>query len=123
MYLGRRQAGGVLTKPVNRRRTVAVLNFKNSTSRAEATWLSTALPEMLTTELAAGEKLRTIAGGEVAQMKMSLALPASESLSAQTLSQVGEIRADHTATPYLTAQPGGVVRIRNREPGERVRIH
>jgi hypothetical protein len=68
-------------------------------------------------------EIADIAGGEVSQMKMSLALPASESRSAQTLSQVGEIRADHTATPYLTAQPGGVVRIRNREPGERVRIH
>ncbi len=69
---------------------MAVLNFKNSTSRPEAAWLSTALPEMLTTELAAGEKLRTITGEEVAQMKMDLSLPDSDSLSAQTLSQVGK---------------------------------
>jgi eukaryotic-like serine/threonine-protein kinase len=96
----------------NRRRTVAVLNFRNSTSRPEAAWLSTALPEMLTTELAAGEKLRTITGEEVAQMKMNLSLPDSDSLSAQTLSQVGKtMGADLVVLGSYVALPDGKLRV------------
>ena len=98
--------------PLNRRRTVAVLNFKNSTSRPEAAWLSTALPEMLTTELAAGEKLRTITGEEVAQMKMNLSLPDSDTLAAQTLSQVGKtLGADLVVLGSYVALPGGKLRV------------
>ena len=69
LYLHGRPPREIAHKPMSRRRTVAVLNFKNSTSRPEAAWLSTAIPEMLTTELAAGEKLHTITGEEVAQMR------------------------------------------------------
>jgi serine/threonine protein kinase/tetratricopeptide (TPR) repeat protein len=99
-------------KPLSRRRTVAVLNFKNSTSRPEAVWLSTALPEMLTTELAAGEKLRTIPGEEVAQMKMNLSLPDSDALTAQTLSQVGKtLGADLVVLGSYVALPGGKLRV------------
>jgi len=102
----------VATKPLNRRRTVAVLNLKNSTSRPEAAWLSTALPEMLTTELAAGEQLRTITGDEVAQMKMDLSLPDSDSLSAQNLSQVGKTTgADLVVLGSYVDLPGGKLRV------------
>ena len=41
--------------PVTARRAVAVLGFKNLSGRSDEAWLSTALSEMLTTELAAGE--------------------------------------------------------------------
>jgi eukaryotic-like serine/threonine-protein kinase len=100
------------SKPPSRRRTVAVLNLKNSTSRPEAAWLSTALPEMLTTELAAGEELRTITGDEVAQMKMNLSLPDSDSLSAQNLSQVGKtIGADLVVLGSYVDLPGGKLRL------------
>ena len=51
------------------RRSVAVLGFKNLAGRPEMAWMSTALSEMLTTELAAGEQLRMIPGESVAQMK------------------------------------------------------
>jgi len=100
------------SKPLSRRRTVAVLNFKNSTSRPEAAWLSTALPEMLTTELAAGEKLRTVTGEEVAQMKMNLSLPDSDALTAQTLSQVGKtLGADLVVLGSYVALSGGKLRV------------
>lgn len=100
------------TRPVSRRRTVAVLNFNNSTSRPEAAWLSTALPEMLTTELAVGEKLRTITGEEVAQMKTSLALPDSDTLSSQALSQVGKaLGADLVVLGSYVALSGGKLRL------------
>ena len=95
-----------------RRRTVAVLNFKNSTSHPEAAWLSTALPEMLTTELAAGERLRAITGDEVAQMKIDLALPDSDSLAAQNLIQVGKtLGADLLVLGSYVALSGGQLRL------------
>jgi hypothetical protein len=43
---------------------------------------------MLTTELAAGEQLRTIPGESVAQMKVSLAPPETDSYSKETLARI-----------------------------------
>jgi serine/threonine protein kinase/tetratricopeptide (TPR) repeat protein len=70
------------------RRSVAVLGFKNLSARADTAWLSTALSEMLTTELSAGGKLRTIPGENVAQTKINLSLPEQDSLSPETLNRV-----------------------------------
>jgi eukaryotic-like serine/threonine-protein kinase len=75
--------GGV--KP---RRTVAVLGFKNLNGNAADAWISTALSEMLTTELGATGKLRTISGEDVSRMKADLSLPDSESLGSETLAKV-----------------------------------
>jgi tetratricopeptide (TPR) repeat protein/TolB-like protein len=68
---------------------VAVLGFKNLSGNPEAAWLSTALAEMLTTELAAGGRLRTIPGENVGRMKMELSLSDAESLARDTLASVG----------------------------------
>jgi eukaryotic-like serine/threonine-protein kinase len=73
---------------VNRRRSVAVLGFKNLSTNTEKSWLSTALSEMLTTELSQGDQLRTIPGESVAQMKASLALPDADSFGEQTLMRI-----------------------------------
>ena len=70
------------------RRTVAVLGFKNLSGRPVEAWLSTALSEMLTTELAAGEQVRAIPGENVARMKIDLALGDSESFAADTLARI-----------------------------------
>jgi serine/threonine protein kinase/tetratricopeptide (TPR) repeat protein len=72
------------------RRSVAVLAFKNLSGQPEKAWLSSALSEWLTTELAAGGKLRTIPEENVARMKMNLSLPDSDSYAAQTLSKIHE---------------------------------
>jgi tetratricopeptide (TPR) repeat protein/tRNA A-37 threonylcarbamoyl transferase component Bud32 len=48
-----------------RRRTVAVLGFKNLSGRAETAWISTALGEMLRSEMAAGNVLRVLPGDEL----------------------------------------------------------
>jgi serine/threonine protein kinase/tetratricopeptide (TPR) repeat protein len=112
LYVRGKPPREIATKSLSRRRTVAVLNFKNSTSRPEAAWLSTAIPEMLTTELAAGEKVRTITGEEVAQMKTNLSLPDSDTLSAQTLSQVGKTLAvDQVVLGSYVALTGGKLRV------------
>jgi len=111
-FRGKSQVAKPVALPLSRRHSVAVLDFKNSTSRPEAAWLSTALPEMLTTELAAGEKLRTIPGEEVAQMKINFSLPDSDTLSAQTLSQVSKtLGADLVVLGSYVALPDGKLRV------------
>jgi len=73
---------------VSQRRSIAVLGFRNLSENQEKSWLSTAISEMLTTELSQGNQLRTIPGETVAQMKASLALPDAESFSVPTLSRI-----------------------------------
>jgi len=80
------------------RRSVAVLGFRNLSGRPEAAWLSTALSEMLGNELAAGERLMTIAGEDIARAKTDLSLPEAESYSKDTLNR---IRAHLTADIVL----------------------
>ncbi len=82
--------GGVVTTPssVTARRPVAVIGFRNLSGRADSAWLSSAFAEMLTTELAAGQKLRTIPGEDVSRMKVDLALSDSESYARDTLSKI-----------------------------------
>jgi serine/threonine protein kinase/tetratricopeptide (TPR) repeat protein len=84
----RNKASDVASSEANRRRTIAVLGFKNLSGKPEESWLSTALSEMLTTELSQGDQLRTIPGESVAKMKLSLALPEADSFSRQTLSRI-----------------------------------
>jgi serine/threonine protein kinase/tetratricopeptide (TPR) repeat protein len=74
--------------PINTRRSVAVLGFKNLTGHPEQAWLSTALSEMLTTELAAGEKLRTVPEENVGRMKVELSLKDAETLAKDSLLRV-----------------------------------
>jgi len=76
------------TAGVAQRRTVAVLGFKNLNGKPADAWISTALSEMLTTELGATGKLRTISGENVTRMKADLSLPDSESLAPETLHKV-----------------------------------
>src|SRR5579883_852395 len=76
------------TRAVAARPSVAVIGFKNLSAREDKAWLSTALSEMLDTELASGQKLRTIPGENVSRMKLELALPAADSYAADTLSRI-----------------------------------
>lgn len=70
------------------RRSVAVLGFKNIKGIESQDWISTALSEMLTTELAAGEELRAVSGEDVAHARMDLKLSESEGLGQGTLKQI-----------------------------------
>ena len=67
---------------------MAVLGFKNLSGNPEAAWLSTALSEMLSTELAAGERLRTVSGENVSRMKRDLALTDTGSYAKDTLERI-----------------------------------
>jgi serine/threonine protein kinase/tetratricopeptide (TPR) repeat protein len=86
----RRPLHQAASAPVNRRRTVAVLGFKNLSGKPDQDWLSTALSEMLTTELSQGNQLRTIPGESIAQTKLSLSLPDADSYGRETLNRIRE---------------------------------
>jgi tetratricopeptide (TPR) repeat protein len=73
---------------IETRRAVAVVGFKNLTSDPQSAWLSTALSEMLTTELAASEKLRVLPGERVARLKSDLRLSDADSFAGDTLERI-----------------------------------
>src|SRR5262249_2550117 len=74
--------------PERSRPSVAVLGFKNLSGRKEEAWISTALSELLSADLAAGERLRLIPGENIARMKVDLVLPSSDTYSADTLTRI-----------------------------------
>jgi serine/threonine protein kinase/tetratricopeptide (TPR) repeat protein len=78
----------VSTSAMKPRKTVAVLGFKDLSARPESSWLSPALAEMLTTELAAGQQLRMVPGENVARAKNDLALAETDSLAQDTLLRI-----------------------------------
>jgi serine/threonine protein kinase/predicted negative regulator of RcsB-dependent stress response len=88
LYFHGRKPQQAASSPVNRRRTIAVLGFQNLSGKPDQSWLSTALSEMLTTELSQGDRLRTIPGESVAQMKLSLSLPDADSYGRETLNRI-----------------------------------
>jgi serine/threonine protein kinase/tetratricopeptide (TPR) repeat protein len=104
---GSRPAGPVAPRV---RPSVAVLGFKNLSGRADAAWISTALSEMLTTQLAAGEELRTIAGDSVAQTKIDLKLSEAEGIPANVLARVrGNLESGYVVVGSYEA--GGRIRL------------
>jgi eukaryotic-like serine/threonine-protein kinase len=70
------------------RRSVAVLGFKNLSGKPDEAWISTALAEMMSTELAAGEQVRTIPGENVARMKFDLSLADADSFGQASLAKI-----------------------------------
>jgi eukaryotic-like serine/threonine-protein kinase len=94
------------------RQSIAVLGFKNLSGRADEAWLSTAFSEMLATELAAGEQLRTIPGESVARMKINLSLPEAESYGRTTLARIRRnLDADHVVLGSYVPLGDGQIRL------------
>ncbi len=87
-----RQSPEMGTAPVfETRPSVALLGFKNLSGREDASWLSTALSEMLATEVAAGEHLRLVPGENVARTKIELGLAETDGLDSDALARLGKI--------------------------------
>ncbi len=76
------------SRPIAFRRSVAVLPLRNLSGWANKEWVSTALPEMLSAELAAGGKLRTIPGENIARASADLKLTGMQTLARDTLDQL-----------------------------------
>jgi DNA-binding winged helix-turn-helix (wHTH) protein/tetratricopeptide (TPR) repeat protein len=97
------------------RRSIAVLGFRNLSGRPEQNWLSTAIAEMLSTELVAGEKLRLVSGEDVARTKLDLPLADTDSLSRNTLLRLHkDLNSDWIVLGSYTALVG--------EAGTRIRL-
>ena len=111
---GKITRGGTSPSPVART-SVAVLGFRNLSGNTDDAWLSTALSEWLTTELAAGQSLRAIGGENVARVKQDLDLSESSGYARDTLSRIYKnLGSDYVVSGSYTAtgrQPQGSVRI------------
>ncbi len=95
------------------RRAIAVLGFANATGRPEAQWLSSALSEMLTSELAATDAVRAVPGEVVAQARQDLGLSLSSALGSETLARLRRILgADLVLLGSFTAQGGAEAPLR-----------
>lgn len=77
-----------VTPPSVTRRSVAVMGFTNASGDARDVWLSTAFTEMLATELAAGDHLRTVPEEDVARAKLELSLTNKDSYGSNTLTKI-----------------------------------
>ena len=114
---------GIPARPAAIRPAVAVLGFRNLSGRPDEAWLSTALSEMLTTEVGAGEKVRTIPGETVSQLKTNLSLSDADSYGAATLQKIRtSIGSDYVLLgSYLALGNGQVrldLRLQNTQTGE-----
>jgi eukaryotic-like serine/threonine-protein kinase len=89
-YWLRRPHASPAVVAVPSRRSLAVLGLQNLSGKSDQAWLSTALVEMLNTELAAGEKLRLVSTEDVARAKLDLKLPDADSYSKDTLKHMHE---------------------------------
>ena len=76
---------------LNARPAIAVLGFQNTAQRPDAAWLSTAISEMLASELGAGNQFRVIPAENVARMRVELDLGDFSTLAGDTLERVRAI--------------------------------
>jgi DNA-binding winged helix-turn-helix (wHTH) protein/tetratricopeptide (TPR) repeat protein len=97
------------------RRSIAVLGFRNLSGRPEEGWLSTALEEMVSTELEVGEKLRLVSGEDVARTKLDLPLADADSLSRSTLAQLHK----NLDSDFIVL---GSYTVLGEKPGTRIRL-
>jgi serine/threonine protein kinase/tetratricopeptide (TPR) repeat protein len=97
------------------RRAVAVVGFRNLSGKPEQAWLSTALAEMLSTELGGGGKLRSVPGENIARMKLDLSLPDAESYAPDTLARIRK----HSGTDLVVL---GSYMAMGNDAGNRIRI-
>jgi tetratricopeptide (TPR) repeat protein/TolB-like protein len=104
--------GAAVVTPVKARQAIAVLGFKNVSGRPDDAWLSTALSEMTTTELAAGEQLQTIPGENIARTRLSLNLPEADSYGQDTLARIRQnLNADYVVLGSYIPLGGGQMRL------------
>ena len=70
------------------RKSVAVLGFNNASGKNDNAWLSTALSEMLSTELATNTNLLIVSSEDVSRMKHELPWSETDSLAGDTAKKI-----------------------------------
>lgn len=86
---GYRPAAATATAPVPLRKSIAILGFRNISGKAEDEWLATEFSEMLSTELAIGERLRLVSGEDVSNLRISSPWSQTGTLGRETTARVG----------------------------------
>ncbi|HVO60996.1 MAG TPA: serine/threonine-protein kinase [Terriglobales bacterium] len=108
----RHPAPSATVSAVKPRRSVAVLGFQNLSKKTDDDWISTALAEMVSTELAAGQQVRIIPGENVAHMKLDLALAENAGYGPDTLKKIQRtLGSDIIVQGSYLASPGSSLRI------------
>ncbi len=98
-----------------RRPSVAVLGFRDLSRGAETRWIGTALAEMLTTELDAGNDVRVISRKEIDRARQFVNIEASGGLAGDSLSRIrSTVGADRVVVGTYLSLPG--------ENGRRIRV-
>jgi serine/threonine protein kinase/tetratricopeptide (TPR) repeat protein len=103
-----------LAQRLNVRPSIAVLGFQNLSNQASDEWLSPALTEMISTELAAGGRLRTVPGELVVRVKLEMGLKNSATLTKATLNRLRDnLTADYVVLgTYLAIGQAASQRVR-----------
>ena len=98
----------VSTEAGKARPSVALLGFGNLSGKSDKLWISTALSEWLTSELAVGETLRGLPGEDVAHAVQELNLGSSRGYSKETLERIHRrLEADYIVSgSYFSAGNG-----------------
>src|ERR1700722_14272886 len=78
-----------VAEPIPVRKSVAVLGFHNASGRPQDDWMATAFVEMLSTELATGERLRLVSGEEVTNLRISSPWSQTSTLGRKTTARIG----------------------------------
>jgi tetratricopeptide (TPR) repeat protein/tRNA A-37 threonylcarbamoyl transferase component Bud32 len=96
------------------RPAIAVLPLRNAAGRPENAWLGTAFAEMLTTELAASDGVRTVPGETVARALRDLGIAPADALAADSLPRLHRaVGADLALVgSYVALGEPGHVRLR-----------
>lgn len=91
-------------KKVSFRSSIAILGFKNLSSNSAADWLSTAIAQMVATELARGGKIRVIPEDAVASAESELGIKEGGRYSRSTLRALrNSLESDYVVDgAYLT---------------------
>ncbi|HVR95611.1 MAG TPA: winged helix-turn-helix domain-containing protein, partial [Thermoanaerobaculia bacterium] len=101
--------------PAANRRSIALLKLRNLSGRSQDSWLATAVPEMLLSELAIGSELRVITGDNVSRAQQSLRIKETDSLEPETLLKLHAVLgADLLVVgsyTYLESGDAGKIRI------------
>jgi DNA-binding winged helix-turn-helix (wHTH) protein/tetratricopeptide (TPR) repeat protein len=99
----------------SRHPSVAVLGFRDLSRGAETRWIGTALAEMLTTELDAGDDVRVISRKEVDRARQFVDIEASGGLAGDALPRIRSIvGADRVVVGTYLSLPG--------KDGRRIRV-
>jgi serine/threonine protein kinase/tetratricopeptide (TPR) repeat protein/TolB-like protein len=97
------------------RRSVAVLGFKNLSAQPQVDWVSTAMTDMLATDLGQGGALRIVSSENVSRMKLDLGLGNPDKLAPDVLASVRKNSGSDFVVlgSYLDSGPtaGGQLRV------------